>query len=111
MLSSQWDMMPEKNRKQSILSSVSNVKINRLGRRMEEIKSKLRNIYSPEPVYLRHEERSVEKNPNSIAFNWDSTEKIIASPGAVNQEAIQPKNFAKSIMRDLQKDESIFQKF
>ena len=99
--------MPEKNRKQSILSSVSNVKINRLGRRMEEIKSKLRNIYSPQPIYVKHEERSVQKNPNSIAFNWDSTEKVITGP----QESIQPRTFAKSIMRDLQRDESIFQKF
>ena len=111
MLSSQWDMMPEKSRKQSILSSVSNVKINRFGRRMEEIKSKLRNIYSPEPIYLKHEERRIEKNPNSIAFNWDSTERVIASPSSLNKEGIQPKNFAKSIMRDLQQDESIFQKF
>lgn len=48
-------MIPaEKNRKQSILSSVSNVKINRLGRRIDEIKSKLKGIYSPEPIHLRY---------------------------------------------------------
>jgi hypothetical protein len=82
VVSSQWDMMPaEKNRKQSILSSVSNVKINRLGRRMEEIKSKLRNIYSPEHMYVKHEERSVEKNPNSIAFNWGTTERVFTNSG------------------------------
>jgi len=63
----------EKSRKQSILSSVSNVKINRLGRRMEAIKSRLRHMYSPDQTNIRLEQRSIEKNPNSIAFNWDST--------------------------------------
>jgi len=53
--SGQFDLIPyEKNRKQSILSSVSNVKISKIGRRIDEIKSKLRNIYSPEPLYVRH---------------------------------------------------------
>ena len=74
VLSAHWDMGPtEKNRKQSILSSVSNVKINKLGRRMEAIKSRLRHMYSPDKTSIRLEQRSVEKNPNSIAFNWDST--------------------------------------
>ena len=78
---------------------------------MEEIKYKLRNIYSPEPLHIRHEERSIEKNPNSIAFNWDSTERIYANSIGSNQESIQPKTFCKNILRDLQQDESIFQKF
>ena len=88
------------------------MKINRLGKRVEEIKSKLklRNIYSPEPVYLRHEERSIEKNPNSIAFNWDSTERVYAG-NAGNHESIQPRAIANTILRDLQQEESIFQKF
>ena len=60
---------------------------------------------------MKHEERSVQKNPNSIAFNFDSTEKVIASPSALGQDAIKPKNFTNAIMRDLQRDESIFQKF
>ena len=56
MVGSQWDLLPsEKSRKQSILSSVSNIKISRLGRRIDEIKNKLRGIYSPEPLYLKHE--------------------------------------------------------
>jgi hypothetical protein len=37
----------EKNRKQSTLSSVSNIKIGRLGKRIDDIKSRLRNMYSP----------------------------------------------------------------
>jgi hypothetical protein len=44
-----------RNRKQSILSSVSHVKIGRLGRRIDDIKSQLRNISSPEQLYLKHQ--------------------------------------------------------
>lgn len=105
-------MIPaEKNRKQSILSSVSNVKINRLGRRIDEIKSKLKGIYSPEPINLRYEERSIEKNPNSIAFNWDSTERVYTNSVGTKNKGIEPQLFCQSIMRDLQQEETIFQKF
>ncbi len=104
-------MMPsEKNRKQSILSSVSNVKINRLGRRIDEIKSKLKGIYSPEHLNLKYEERSIEKKPNSIAFNWDSSERVFTNSIGTKQ-GIEPQGFCNSILRDLQEEETIFQKF
>lgn len=99
-------MVPfEKNRKQSILSSVSNIKINRLGRRIDDIKNKLRSVYSPESMGLRHEERSIEKKDNSIAFNFDSTSRIVTT------NKMDSASFCSNIMRDLQQQETIFQRF
>lgn len=68
-------------------------------------------MYSPDNTNIRFEHRSIEKNPNSIAFNWDSTQKIYANALRPGKEAIQPKMFCQSIMRDLQQEETIFQKF
>lgn len=49
------DLVPtERQRKQSILSSVSHVKIGKLGRRIDDIKNRLRTINSPEPTLIRH---------------------------------------------------------
>jgi len=62
-------------------------------------------MYSPESVLMRQEQRSIEKKDNSIAFNFDSRAKIITT------NKIDTASFCSNIMRDLQKQDDIFQKF
>lgn len=108
-VNSQFELMTsERNRKQSILSSVSNVKIHRLGRRIDEIKSQLRHIHSPEPQYHRHEERSVQKKDHAIAFKYDSTERVVAGRSAAGMDSAA---FCQNILRDFQQEEGMIQKF
>lgn len=56
---------------------------------------------------LKYEERSIEKKPNSIAFNWESAERVF--PNALGNK--EPQGICQDILRDLHQEETIFQKF
>lgn len=59
---------------------------------------------------IKYEERSIEKKPNSIAFNWDSAERIF--PNSLhNKHSIESQGICSNILKDLQHEETIFQKF
>ena len=60
-------------------------------------------------MILRHEERSIEKRDNAIAFNYDSTERVYASSFNPKMRPIDSAAFCQTILRDLQKEDRIFQ--
>lgn len=60
-------------------------------------------------MIMRHEERSIEKRDNAIAFNYDSTERVYAPSFNPKMRPIDSASFYQTILHDLQKEDRIFQ--